>query len=58
MSQADARQLLILSAQADRLAKLRRRQRITEREYIGRLNDLRGQCGLQPIGSDREPSSF
>jgi hypothetical protein len=49
MTPIDARQLLILSAQADQLARLRERKRITEVEYIGRLNSLRRKCGLPPI---------
>jgi hypothetical protein len=45
-------------AQADQLAMLRQRKRITQEEYIARLNALRGQFGLQPVqGGDRNVST-
>ena len=49
MTQSEAKQLLILAARADYLAQLRERKRISEEEYMQRLNELRRQCGLAPI---------
>ena len=49
MMQSDVRQILILSAQADHLATLRKRKRISEEEYLGRLAALRQQCAFQAV---------
>jgi hypothetical protein len=45
----DMRQLMALSAQADHLAQQFMRNKITNAEYIGKLNELRQQYGLPPI---------
>ena len=58
MTQDQAKQLLILAAQADHLARMLELKRITEEQYIARLNDLRRQCGLYPLTlkrREREP---
>ena len=52
MTPTDAKQLMILSAQADHLAILRDRKRITPEEYLARLNALRGQFGLPAVQRD------
>ena len=45
----DMRKLMSLSAQADYLAQQFMRNKITNAEYIGKLNELRQQYGLPPI---------
>ena len=54
MTQAQGKQLVILAAQADRLADLRERKRISDAEYFARLNVLRCQAGLEPLQYKRE----
>ena len=56
MTDADAKKLLVLSSQADTLERLRAARRISQEEYIARLNDLREKGGFAPIAA--KPSSF
>jgi len=49
MTQSELRELQVLAARANYLANLRDRGRITEDEFVARLNGLRAQCGLEPI---------
>jgi hypothetical protein len=49
MTEKQGRQLLILAARADHLAHLRHTSRISEEEYIDRLNDLRRIMGYDPL---------
>ena len=48
----DIKQLLSLSAQADRLSDLHLRKRITEDEYTHKLAELRQQCDFQAVKLD------
>jgi len=49
LTERQGKQLLILAARADYLGDLRERKRITDEEYVSRLNELRQQAGLQPL---------
>jgi hypothetical protein len=49
MTDAQAKQLMILAARADYLCDLREKKRISEGEYFARLNGLRQQAGLLPL---------
>jgi hypothetical protein len=49
MIEKQGRQLLVLAARADHLAKLRESKRLSEEDYIARLNELRRQAGLEPL---------
>ena len=48
----DVRQILALSAQADRLGDQLTRKRITTEEYNRKLADLRRQCDFQVVELD------
>jgi hypothetical protein len=49
MTEKQGRQLLIMAARADHLAKLREGKRLSEEEYIAQLNALRREVGLDPL---------
>jgi hypothetical protein len=49
MTEAQGHELLILAIRADYLGELRDKRRISEDEYISRLNDLRKRAGLEPL---------
>ena len=49
MTDGQVRDLLALAARADVLGELRKKNRISEEEYIVRLNELRQRAGLGPI---------
>ena len=49
MAKVDQRTLQELAGQAMYLARLRDRRRITDSEYLKRLDNLRLKCGLPPI---------
>jgi len=49
MTHDELRELQVLASRANYLAQLRDRRRLTEDEYVERLNGLREQCGLAPL---------
>ena len=49
MTQAQGRQLLILAAKADYLARLREARRISPQDYLALLNQLRAQAGMDAV---------
>jgi hypothetical protein len=49
MVREDVRKMLALSAQADKLADLYMKSRITKEEYDCRLEELRQQCSFGGI---------
>jgi hypothetical protein len=53
MTEAEKRKLQELAGRAAYLARLRDQRRISDHEYIERLNQLRGKHGLWPISEEQ-----
>ena len=53
MTEAEKRKLQELAGRAVYLARLRDLRRISDHEYIERLNQLRGRHGLWPIRAEQ-----
>lgn len=49
MTQTQGKQLLILAARAEHLGDMREHNRISETEYIVRMNEIRQEAGLEPL---------
>ena len=55
ISPEQAKRILAFSARIDQLERMRETKRITNREYIHRINDLRVEVGLLPLQTEGSP---